>query len=61
MIILTLVLLTLLEGELIDIEDIAAYELNTTLEVCEKYIKPAFEQTIESDVYTIKVVAECIE
>ena len=61
MLVFTLVMLTFLDGELLDIEDIAIYELNTTLEVCEKYIKPAFEQTKEFDVYTIKIEGECMK
>ena len=52
-------MVTLFDGTVVQHDPIAIYELKTTLEHCEKKIRPAFEQIKQTPPYTIKVVTEC--
>ena len=58
-ILLSIILITSLEGAIVQEDSIATYELHTTLETCNMYIKPAFEQIKSTPPYTLEVKAEC--
>tara|TARA_Y100000310_G_scaffold22311_1_gene21421 strand:+ start:2508 stop:2714 length:207 start_codon:yes stop_codon:yes gene_type:complete len=49
-----------LNGKTLQEDTIALYEINTTLEICEKYIKPAFEQKKQTPPYQLEVKTECL-
>ena len=59
MILFSIILITSLEGQIVQEDAIATYELHTTLESCNMNIKPAFEQTKSTPPYKIEVKAEC--
>ena len=59
MIMLSLILITSLEGKIVQEDAVATYELRTTIEKCNMYIKPAFEQIKSTPPYKIEVRAEC--
>ena len=59
MIMLSLILITSLEGAIVQEDAVATYELHTTIENCRMYIKPAFEQIKSTPPYKIEVKAEC--
>ena len=59
MIMLSLILITSLEGRIVQEDAAAIYELHTTIETCNMYIKPAFEQIKSTPPYKIEVKAEC--
>lgn len=59
MTILTLIYITSIDGQILEEDVIAIYEINNNIEYCEKYVKPAFEQTRQTPPYVIEVKAEC--
>ena len=52
---------TMLENHTVQQDTIATYELQTTLKICNMYIKPAFEQAKATPPYNIRVKAECYD
>ena len=52
---------TYLESHVVQQDTIATYELQTTLKICNMYIKPAFEQAKATPPYNIRVKAECYD
>ena len=52
---------TMLENHTLQQDTIATYELQTTLKICNMYIKPAFEQAKATPPYNIRVKAECYD
>ena len=52
---------TMLENHTVQQDTIATYEFQTTLKICNMYIKPAFEQAKATPPYNIRVKAECYD
>ena len=55
----SIILITSLEGRIVQEDAIATFELQTTIETCNMYIKPAFEQIKSTPPYKTEVKAEC--
>ena len=64
MILFRILLITMMNGQLIDKQEIAVYELKTTVEKCERYIKPTFDRTYvskDSHRMELRTVTECLK
>ncbi len=53
-------LITSISGQIIQEDMLSKYQLVTTTEICEEYIKPAFEQKRKAGHYVLEVRAECV-
>ena len=65
MIIFTIILVTSLQGKIVNIEQVGIYELNTTLENCKKYVKPSFDRLYTTNAYDVfdrmEVITDCVK
>ena len=64
MILFRILLITMMNGQPVYKQEIAIYELKTTIENCKKNIKPAFDRVyIAKDSYKmeIRTVTECLK
>ena len=64
MILFRILLITMMNDQLVDKQEIAVYELKTTVEHCEEYIKPTFDRTyISKDSHRMELrkVTECLK
>ena len=59
MILFSIIMITSLNGHIVSEESISTYEINTTLEICNKYIKPAFDQKKNANPYVLEIASEC--
>lgn len=64
MILFRILLVTVMNGEPVDRQEIAVYEIKSTIKQCEQYIKPAFDRIYvskDSDKMELKTITECIK
>ena len=61
MILFYISLITSLNGKIVQEELISTYEIQSSINICEQYIKPAFEQTRKADPYVLVIKAECVK
>ena len=64
MILFRILLITMMNDKLVDKQEIAVYELKTTVEHCEKHIKPAFDRVYvakDSHRMELRTVTECLK
>ena len=54
-------MITSLDGRIIHEETVSVYQIKSTIEICEKYIKPAFEVIKKTPPYLLEIKAECIK
>ena len=53
-----------MNDKLVDKQEIAVYELKTTVEHCEEYIKPTFDRTYiskDSHRMELRTITECLK
>ena len=61
MILFVITMITSLNGEILKEETISIYEIESSINICEQYIKPAFEQIRKADPYVLDIKAECVK
>ena len=64
MILFRILLITVMNGQIVDKQEIAVYEIKSTVERCERYIKPAFDRVyVAKDSYRmeLRTVTECLK
>ena len=64
MILFRILLITMMNGQPVDKQEIAVYELKTTVEHCEEYIKPTFDITYiskDSHRMELRTITECLK
>jgi len=64
MILFRILLITMMNGQMVDKQEIAIYELKTTVKDCEKYIKPTFDRVYvskDSHKMELRTVTECLK
>ena len=64
MILFRVLLITMMNGQLVDKQEIAVYEIQSTVERCERYIKPAFDRVYvakDSHRMELRTVTECLK
>ena len=53
-----------MNGQMVDKQEIAVYEIQSTVERCEKYIKPAFDRVYvakDSHKMELRTITECLK
>ena len=60
-IILIIALLTLKDEKIVQKDEVASFELNTTQAICEKHIATAFRTKRNTPPYSIEVEAICVK
>ena len=64
MILFRILLITVMNGQMVDKQEIAVYELKTTVEKCKKNIKPAFDRVYvakDSHKMELRTITECLK
>tara|TARA_Y100001963_G_scaffold101184_1_gene139202 strand:+ start:1902 stop:2102 length:201 start_codon:yes stop_codon:yes gene_type:complete len=64
MILFRILLITVMNGQPVDKQEIAIYEIQSTVEHCEKHIKPAFDRVYvakDSHRMELRTVTECLK
>jgi len=64
MILFRILLITVMNGQPVDKQEIAVYEIQSTVEKCRKYIKPAFDRVYvskDSHRMELRTVTECLK
>ena len=64
MILFRILSITMMNDQLVDKQEIAVFELKTTVEHCEEYIKPTFDRTYiskDSHRMVLRTVTECLK
>ena len=64
MILFRILLITMMNDQLVDKQEIAIYEIESTVEHCEKHIKPAFDRVYvskDSHKMELRTITECLK
>ena len=64
MILFRILLILVMNGQMVDKQEIAVYEIQSTVERCEKYIKPSFDRVYvakDSHRMELRTVTECLK